>query len=255
MQVSDRVISRPVSAGTYVPIDQQFNKALVWGGELVFAFTGIAHIDGMPTSEWVAHFQARDAPGGLYELADALASAFQSPKLKYSPLAIIGCGFGRIQGIVQPYRVIVSNCIRDGHWNSRVAEAFQVELGIKSSDDPVHVLCMPEWLSTQDTADLRRQLRSAIRHDKLVAAAEMCCRAIWKVAARTRAVGRDVLVVSFPKVYEDLPNGQYMLLNGIPSASAPRFLYVTPYGASDIQYMPISTGPSGVITGGEIRRL
>jgi hypothetical protein len=283
MQASDRRLTDR----TGHLVDNHANKAIVWGGAVTFAFTGLAGIGSERTDIWMAKAM-RHANGLPGALDNVCKQAQKHPRIRQKPLAIVGAGVmhdphtkheGRDR--IMPTICWAGNCLDDrgnpapvnGNWTAggrwiEVDEPFLLHVaGQQLEAEELSQLLAA--LNTASSAGEGPALVAALLRDTIRAVS--VDRSTPERHRRARTVGKGVLITCLPYttigpipiggqlqpalfIPED-PNdlggfevGQSRyMLASEPRLDAQTFMYVPPDTNRGIWRGPTWTWPRGMV--------
>jgi hypothetical protein len=282
LQVSDRRVTwvRGPHAGHLA--DDARNKALVIGGHLAFAYTGLAEIGVERTDDWLLGslegIQRLDIRTVSERIAAQASGAFAT--LPLSPAekrhAFVGVGWmahgtpprdlepERAQqalfAALRPAIVAISNALDDRwDWLSEAEATFRIlvrHLAVQGGG-PLAFASAGAALTPGESADLTRVLnRLTERVHGAVPYLRVLAAMIRRVAARTSTVGRDLMVTLLPRNAVGR-TGVTIPLGGTIPADAVSTFYLPDGSRTPLQYGPhyfdrfMQSKGMQVITGGD----
>jgi hypothetical protein len=266
IQVSDRrfTYTKPGKPPTY---DDEQNKAVLFCGRLMFAFTGIGDLGmGRETDLWLAERicdvirEAGPTPVDQGTLLQGLAtkSTEQFRRLRYRGRrhAFIGAGWARFNPTnpevparveeFQPYLALVSNFHDDSARQlDKASDDFSLWVRVLQPDEGGFVLDVPKHLSSDEAKQLTAALAAADGARDPEAMMNIVGGRIRDVAARVDEVGEGLMINCLPRASLAGPPGIMALASG-PLAEAQTFLYVPPSGDTTVQLGPVTTCGTGI---------
>lgn len=169
-QVADRRLT-DVASGRVVSRDT--NKAILFAGCLLFAFTGPARLQGKDTASWIADQLAcdRDPNEALAHLPGAIDTALRGVRRDVRAFALDGVGWAldRQTGLVGPRLLRFSNCIDpEGVWTGRLDDPVGVFDGVMKPGVLVNMReagqPVPRAVGQFWERQVRRRIRLGRRH-------------------------------------------------------------------------------------------
>jgi hypothetical protein len=248
VQASDRRLTR--SDGRLA--DDEANKATVFCGHWMIAYTGLAELGpAVPpgnrprTDVWLATLLSDpklSAKDGFDRVATAAEQELQGVRLpmeqKRHTFVCVGWGRSdRVLGELWPALVVISNHV-DAKGNERpVSSAFTVD-GVMLNPERRHYWAPHgQVLFGDEMIHLNRLIKKAVRRESPLAVGLLLARQIRAVAARNKLVGNSIMLGIFPKT--DVPaDGVSISLSGPPDANRLSFAYLPRDVDSIIQYAP-----------------
>jgi hypothetical protein len=256
VQVSDRRLTKLDGSLD----DDETNKAVLFLGHFVFAYTGLAYVGQTRTDRW---------------LVDRLASAFQQSKPNIgAAIGIIATeasqAFQRISGRerkrhefvavgwgtfqaepdrLRPSILRLSNTLDEtGNWLPQAKRHFELIPTFLQNDEPFGFLASGQKLSDAEEASIRRNLGRSLAHGRGPGAvARLLTTLVRIVASRNTRVGKSMLINVLPiravgkQGASGVPTNEELPLSHLSSRTEEAtFLYV----AAD--HSPRSYGPNAV---------
>lgn len=263
IQVSDRRFTY-LRGASVLRRDDENNKAVLFCGRLMFAFTGLGDL-GMErqTDLWFAHricdvIAEANQPGDQASVLNGVRAKatdlFRKPRYRGQRHAFIGAGWARFNpnrpdapaspDEMQPYLALISN-FHDGQRELPTAST-EFSLLVRILRAEVLVFDTPNHLASDETQQLTNEL--AAEHRDPVAIVNALARRVRMVAARDQNVGEGLMINYLPRSALASPDG-FMAMAGGPLADAQTFLYVPPSGDTTVQLGPVATCGGGVMSG------
>jgi hypothetical protein len=260
VQVSDRRLT--YSDGRI--FDDEANKAVVFCGRVVFAYTGLGYLGRQRTDAWLTQALVNARTESLSVALDAVArqanDRLRSIHLAkvHKRLAFVGVGWSiqRHAPFLRPIICSVSNAhADDGSWLPEAEAEFMVRYSIGPEQPSYNVVSSGYLLPAKQASLVRRSIRRCFdRGTGPEPAARLLVRAVQAVSVVERTVGSRLMVSCVPK-HAVLHPEQQMLTNLDPSSDlttrgTASFAYVYASRNEAIQY-----GPNGACNGEGFRDL
>lgn len=245
LQVSDRRLTTPIGG----VVNDDANKAVLLFHAMVFAYTGLAEIEGQRTDVWLTHTMrtAQSIPEAISLVADSATEAFKSVPLAYRMHAFAGVGWGRFDrdGPLEPLYAKVSNFYDAQGRQLPNAQPSFIATVSRLGGERYGLAAVGQSLQQDEVIRLRRYVRRACaKEPRPEAVGRLLATQVRQVAARNRAVGAGLLVNCLPRPTEQ---GTVTLKAGNPSLKSDTFLYV-PAGTSEgWEYPPQVILPGGTV--------
>ena len=265
IQVSDRRFTY-MRGRELVKRDDENNKAILFCGRLMFAFTGFGDL-GMErqTDVWLANRicdviaetkQPGDQANVLQGIGAKTTDLFRKPRYRGQRHAFVGAGWVRFNadlpgtpaspGEMQPYMALISNFHDEARELSTASSEFSVFVRVLGLDENVLVFDAPHHLSSIEMQQLTSELTAADRAP--VTMVHALAGWLRTVAARDPNVGRGLMINYLPR--SALAPGQaFTAIASGPLADVQTFLYVPPSGDTTVQLGPVTTCGGGVMSG------
>lgn len=236
-------ISGPLAGTTAT--DKQ-NKAVVICDLLAFAYTGLAQVGNLPTDRWLLELAARVVPFDPQAVCETIASEATTQFRTISGVdkrhAFLGVGWATFasHGDLCPYAVAISNALDpSGKWKSKPTPTFAITVLPLSVKRAFAIASVGQPLRADDVQAMRRTLKEATR--RKIAPVEYVrtlANAIWRVADRNSAVGRNLNAVYLPRPREGAPTGLTIPLGVRTPSDGATALYLPSDGADPVIYAP-----------------
>jgi len=263
IQASDRRLT--FTDGTVA--DDEANKATVFCGHWMIAYTGLAEV-GPPapprnrprTDVWLA--QLLSDPGlSAKEGFDRIARAAEQ-EIRSIPLAgeqkshaFVGVGWiaRRREGREEPWpaMVVVSNYLdAKGHVTAPPADRFAVDAIQLNPKRRYYWSWAGQQLSGDEAVALNRLIKKAVGRERPLGVALLLAGQIRAIAARNPAVGESLMIGVFPRT--DVPaQAVSMPLTGPPERDRLSFVNLPKQSDSPVRYAPNVACGGMVIVGAE----
>ncbi|MBM3167011.1 MAG: hypothetical protein FJZ94_06165 [Chloroflexi bacterium] len=273
VQVSDRRLTK--NGKLY---EDNANKAIDFCGQMAFAYSGLAELEGMRTDLWLANVlsspSARALPEALTAIRDRASECFRHLPYPYSPQqkiqSFVGVGWASLaeeassqpistqQKDFQPILIEITNYRNEqGDLLSHARDEFTIHSSTIKESHSVALFVAGQSLYKSEGDKLKRKLTQAI--DKQAGPWSMIrlmAQTIHEVSRRNSAVGKNLMAVSIPKsAIEHNHNiinihGQkaYVVFSMVPQKDVRTFWYM-PDGKNDgVEYGPILVCGGNVLT-------
>jgi hypothetical protein len=231
--------------------DDNRNKLVVCEGNVVFGYTGLAHLGGVYTDQWLLERLAKLTRERLddklqtlaRQVRDAVARRGDVPR-NQRRIAILGIGFGQgsQEEQLRPFFCLISN-FHGENWRAQ-----------QSSFEGIRLLCRPlsqgetlayESVGQELTMDQEQLVRR--RMSRLSERARLSGRtiipilaaAIRGVARHNAHVGRHLLAVAIPR--NSVKLGSFALTAGTGNEDNMTFLYLPDGSSTGMHYGPAAT--------------
>lgn len=290
-----RVVAQASDRRTTLPSgrvqEDEHNKAVFYCGHTVWAFTGVARLDGMPTADWLGETMA---PATIFEAAcsrvarGAQRAARQVPwtsgvreaeRAQLRRLAFVGVGISEHDLIggrwvrLPPFpllKVISNFMMPSGERLSAALHDFVTYSQRLGPQDDVVLHEAGQQLPDDIRCRLTRQLLRAVRADAGPGAlARLLGVAVQEVHDRGNvAVGRSIMTAAIPyngrtpgdpsfqgglwPLEPPADDGEYFRV-GIGDAPALRYFYLPGSRAERVHYVPTSACTGVIMTGGRMQ--
>jgi hypothetical protein len=268
IQVSDRRLTN--SRGEVVEDNE--NKAIDWGGQVAFGYTGLARILSKPTDYWLSEvLLTNTSPLGSISLTDAIENArakatkdFKRINVKnqeWKRLTIIGVGW------VQPFDEIknkktlfdmnknrpvicwISNCLDDkGNILSEPNQEFKTKMIlVEQFRYDFLLLAIGQQVSADKLILLRHNIARCLKHKGVgpEPVGRFLVETIRSVSKENITVGSSVMVACIPKSSLirsriPMPDGSmgYLVFSSKPQRYNRTFLYVPDGQDEGVNYGP-----------------
>lgn len=268
IQVSDRRLA-DLRSGR--PVNDNRNKAVQLGRNLVFGYTGLAELDGQPTDEWLQavldralrkhgdRFKAIEVVRGE---ATAAFSRIRLPaNMKRHAFCAVGWGCFPGETTVEPFMYVVSNFAQDDRLLDEALPAFDLRR-VRPGRSALAVFPLGQTLGERPLEELcRNLLRVLKRAGGAAAAARMITESMRALASQNPLVGKSLLINVLPKpqsaslggpqITAAMPPPDARVLSdyfaGAISSTDPSFLYLP----AEMDDRPIAWGPA--LVGGAVQ--
>lgn len=275
IQVSDRRLV-DLSTGTPVPVEDDQNKAVLFGSIMTFGYTGLAKIENKKTDIWLtevlsdpAHRSLKDAIEAVRDRATCYFRSIRRPRgWQQSRFqiakrhAFVGAGWIKQSAgaTLSPTVILISNYQagnKHGHLLAEANNEFEIWLSpeLKKSDKCFFLLTGQQPVSAEDkmyVRELNRNLKRCASKDvspKTILS--LLSVIIRRFAARYKTVGNNLMAVSLPKATAERGNlslGEKqatLIVSSLPVNGAPTFLYIPAEQNKGIEYGPNVAFPGG----------
>ena len=268
IQVSDRRLTNLKGE----VIEDNENKAVDWGGQVAFGYTGLATIQSRPTDYWLSEaLLGSVSPQGTVSLNEAIESVrvkatsdFKKIPAKYKRwkrLTIIGVGWVQLFDTkeTKPAICLISNCIDDkGNDLVEPKEEFSAFLFIYNQlPDGFVAVTIGQQMSLDKASSLKRNITRCVKRKGIgpKPIIRLLFETIRDVAKDNVAVGKSIMVACIPK--ESLRSSRirmsdgsiaYLVLSSKPRKFDRTFLYVPDGQDEGVEY-----GPNFVLGGSWLR--
>jgi hypothetical protein len=207
VQVSDRRLTK--LDGSLV--DDEANKAVLFVGQFLFAYTGLAHVGRVRTDDWLVealgHAFQQSRPNVTAAIGAIVAEASQAfqriPGRQRKRHEFVAVGWGTFRA--EPHRLRpsilrVSNALDDdGKWLRQAKRHFELVPLILDDGEPFRFLASGQPLTDQEEASVLRNLQRCLAQGRGPGAvARLLAVLVRVVAARNTAVGRSLLINVLP---------------------------------------------------------
>lgn len=265
IQVSDRRFTYTRGAKV-LRRDDENNKAVLFCGRLMFAFTGFGDL-GMErqTDLWLANricdvIAEADQPSDQGTVLNGVRAKstelFRKLRYRGQRHAFIGAGWARFNpnqpeaptspDEMQPYMALISNFHNEQQELSTVSPEFSLFVRALRADEKVLIFDAPNHLSSIEMQQLTNELAAADRNP--LAMVNALAGRIRVVAARDQNVGEGLMINYLPRTALGSPGAFTAVASG-PLPDVQTFLYVPPSGDTAVQLGPVSTCGGVVISG------
>jgi len=246
MQASDRRVVAVNRAEKIVARRDERNKAIFVAERMTFAYAGHADIGGLDTAEWFQQRLAtRMSDGGtieeaLAEVAEMLTQYFRSLPADVDDRRHAFAGVGWTVAEVSqrsPFLVTMSNSLTSGgEWLPTPRSDFAIQQETLDPGEPCRLSAAGIPLSEEMRGHIRARIASQLDDgDDPTGVARILIETIREVAAVNEAVGPGVMVNCLP-VAPGPPDGNVMLVGGLPERDVRTFTYVSS-GGFDGRYL------------------
>lgn len=257
VQVSDMRLWDPFRG---VPTDEHANKAVVFEGQLAFAFTGLSRLgreNEDVTDIWLAKALTPlgSDPRWIARLAEAANVKLRALHLaaRYKRLAFVGAGWARKTSSgssLQPISGVISNFGFPGSWRGDAADAFQARGAYLAQSEKYRIEAAGQDLTDPERKYLERQVgRCVQRSTGPGPVARLLLYQLRRVAARSSSVGNGAMITSLPR--KDIP-APMLIRAGPPDFSKATFLFVAPSSGEAITYAPSFASKRITVVRGEV---
>jgi hypothetical protein len=207
VQVSDRRLTKP-DGSLY---DDETNKAVLFLGYSVFAYTGLAYVGQARTDEWLVDrlasaFQQNKPNAGavIRTIAAEASQAFQRiPGRERKRHEFVAVGWGTFPAEpdrLRPSILRLSNALDEtGKWLPLAKRHFQVVPTFLRDEEQFCFLASGQELCNTEEASIRRNLARSLAHGRGPGAvARLLTTLVRIVASRNTRVGRSMLINVLP---------------------------------------------------------
>jgi hypothetical protein len=196
IQVSDRRLTWP--DGTLA--DDKSNKAVVWGGSSMFAYTGFARLDAVHTDLWLAQVLLSCTTLDDAEAEIATQASRAVKRIGVTPLRRWHAFVGVTWIGEAPVVLSISNFQDDqGKWRPDALERFTVVRLPLVDKSRLHIAGQ-RLSETEEDALTSRITELLTRDAEPSAIADRLLGEVRRVATTNERVGSDVLVSSLPRL-------------------------------------------------------
>jgi hypothetical protein len=272
-QVSDRRLVW-LEQDRVVRSDDERNKAVVWCGRLVFAYTGLGELGvERQTDLWLANRLSKIdqpvAPGRevdqahlLGRLAEHCTEYFNGPRIGRIEETLrrhgfVAVGWARFAGErdFSPYIGVVSNFEAGNDRELPSAERrFRVALVRLGRERDFEISAVGHRPSPDELERFAGTV-SEIRGD-VYGAVELLATKVREVADRVDTVGRGLMINVLPRSAVRAGQAEHALILSGPREGTATFLYVPPHDdLPGVSYGPVSVCAGSVMSGFEARPL
>ncbi len=265
IQVSDRRLTK-LDGSIF---DDDSNKAVLFCGHVVFAYTGLAFVGHERTDTWLTNQLAKARTGLLPEAVQAIANKatedFKKIRLGRSAkrTAFVGVGWVTVKDRTRPAPVIVtiSNALTDeGSWRTEANDEFTFQINIGPDQRSCNLVCSGQSLSQARSKSLRRKISQCLnRGVGAESVARILVDEVLNLAQTNRAVGSNLMVTSLPVDCCISPHNPFLTdLSPNSTLTMPNnasFKYVSQDGQSVVQYAPNCANIGQVMTDMKLTRL
>lgn len=238
IQVSDRRVTEYPSGRV---VNDTTSKTTLFGGRVLFGFTGLGRLDGEPTHQWMTKKLSEALtvpvegserfPWFAEQLDAALGQVHLPRQLErvVKRIAVVGVGYVRAEPDPRvpplPRYVVISNFHGDsGEWLPEARPTCRVEAETVRPPIPYRCYAAGANLTREERRRLDRLLnRCVARRTGAEPIARLLAEQVRAVAVRTPTVGKSLLVSSLPAA--EIPAGMMMRISR-PDFSEPTFLYL-----------------------------
>jgi hypothetical protein len=267
VQVSDRRFTYSRPDGSVSSRNDEKNKAVLFCGRVVFAFTGRGDLGPKRSTDlWLAERICdvlSEESGGdqgvvLERLAGKATHLFERA-YRGERHAFIGVGWARFGGSAsvapsdpdefQPYLACLSNFHdHEGRELEQVQTSFSRFLRVLAPGEGGFLFDAPRHLDATERSALLARLAAADAARSVEGLVEALADQVHAVASRDPGVGHGLMINILPRRALGEPGGMTALASG-PLADAQTFLYVPPSGDTTVQLGPVSTCGGTIMSG------
>ncbi|HEV2999370.1 MAG TPA: hypothetical protein VGW75_01430 [Solirubrobacteraceae bacterium] len=253
LQVSDR---RLTQVGSGRPVPGEFNKAVLFGNSVAFAYTGLAKIGRLDTDEWLADALAsgHDDNSSIVAVRDRATTAFRrlrcAPRWKAHAFVAVGWDKPPDNGGWVPWICWISNSMdAAGRWIRPPTDSFEAHSFVLRTTPDGRALALSFVgvpLTRTEHVSLMRDLKRYVNHGVGPAlVAERLVSQVRQVARRATTVSEEVMVNAIPLLPEQFDSGEMVALSSRPVLDALTFIRI-PAGETE----GVEVGPRGAFPGG-----
>lgn len=259
-QVSDKRITSLHNGSV---LDDDRVKAVQYCNQMVFAYTGLAELDGRPFHEWLVdvlgeHWSSLEE--AVKYVADALTQRFSlislSPAQKRH--AVVGVGWAQLDNEehLSPFQIVISNAMaRAGQWEPTAASEFHVR-GVELNNQSVYVSAAGAAMPPEVLVRLKRDLTNAVERGATPAAIiHLLAVQVRRAAQQNSTVGSQLIAMVLPR---DAVASNSSGLWGPPSLkserswSTPAFFHLSANSDQLVYTTPAFTCYGFTVYGGQI---
>jgi hypothetical protein len=199
-QAADRRLTLP-DGSLY---DDDTNKAVFFCGRVAVGFTGLAHMEGRPTAEWIAlcmkdASQTEAAMNQVAERGEQHLGKIATPDKR---LTVVATGWATNRGMLplRPFLCVASNCMTDSWgWELSAHDRMAVRYRFLEESSSHLVFVAGQNLTREEEVHLNRSVRRAVEHGATgIPLARLAGETIQAVARggdeRAKRVGRAMIV-------------------------------------------------------------
>jgi hypothetical protein len=252
VMVSDRRLTNGLTGEL---LSDAENKAVVLAGQLVLGYTGLARLDNLPTERWIIE-QLAGRPFAEYFqiLGQQTARALSVYRRKYRWHAYLSVGW-LLDSADQhvPVAVVTSNYIKeDGTMLREPSTRFTSFKVLLPNTEPVVVLSVGVPVQESAKVAIRRAIRRYQRQNpgRPQGIVHILGNALLGIAARDARVGRNVMVISFPR--KALPVTEVTMAFHDRSWEDRLIARYVGENSAVMQFAPAMIGPEVAIFGAEV---
>jgi len=256
IQVSDRRLTKIQGIGVGEIFDDDTNKAVLFCNTNAFAYTGLAHFDGVSgatTDDWLAEILSRFESNQILEVFAAISgeatAKFNQLRRTVDPAllrhAFVGVGWATFddEKAPRPYCMTISNGLdQNDEWLDVANSTFDFRIKPLEYRKEFEFVATGQTLLEYEKTQILRLLRECVRRNLGPDSfARVLVAGVRKVAKRNRAVGQNIMVTSLPRaVAETSERGAFLFstLDGKLDRTNPMFLYVYENSLLGKQYAP-----------------
>jgi hypothetical protein len=253
-------------------VEDNENKAVDWGGQVVFGYTGLARVLGKPTDYWLSEaLLVNISPQGTISLDEAIESVrakatkdFKRMVMKdkrWKRLIIMGAGWVQFFDTkqIKPSICLISNCIDDtGNYLVEPYDEFKINRFIfNEMPNGFITIAIGQQLNHAKGIALNHNISRCLKHAGIgpEPVSRLLIEAIRDVAKYNITVGCSVLVACIPK--ESIHSSRIRMRDGsvayIVLSSKPRKFDRTFQYVPDGQDEGVEYGPNFVLGGSWLR--
>jgi hypothetical protein len=248
-QVGDR---RLVWSGGRV-VESEVNKLVLYAGRVAFGYTGLAHLKGATTEQWLMEVLGRresaTLPLALRTLAEEATKAIGGRDSSTYRLAFAGVGWSHeAPGVFRPLLCRVSNFHeKNGETASSPNKRFSVFVRFLRRGERFRYIATGQNVPSSLSDFLKKRIRQYIKGGKSRSLPlTTLVKVVRGTAVKNPSVGLNLLSVCIPKPTGDGGRSNRLLVTtGPPELDHPSFQY----WPADL-WDGISHGPSVVVPGG-----
>lgn len=227
------------------------NKLVICEGNVVFGYTGLAHLGGMYTDEWLTetlskltHERLDDKLETLAKMLRATVASCTDVPSNTRRIAILGIGFARepAHESLRPFFCLLSN-FHGENWRPQSSPFDQIRLLCRplAENDSLEFESVGQKMPPDDEQTLLRQMSRLSDTERLNGRTmiPILAHAIREVARNNNAVGRHLLAVAIPR--NSVRPGQFLLTSGTGNEDNPTSLYLPDGNSIGEHYAPAIT--------------
>jgi hypothetical protein len=287
IQVSDRRLSY-ICNGRIVPVEDDQNKAVLFGNIAVFGYTGIARFPQYDKKEnktvevnfdgWLADSIRRagsiagiDAYVFIRDELTKLFCKFNIPKNQKHHEVVCAAWMKSSldNNKLEPAITLISNCHKEDQFNNLLAVAddkFNLWRSGVVKDDEIILQITGQQPTSKEAKKIIIELKRTLKKfcekkisPKLVAGAMAI--SIRKIAENNSAVGKNLMISFLPKPSDSMSNFNFngqpanIIISSLPEENAPSFFYLPENSKEKIQYGPITVFGGNILSNFEITYL
>ena len=199
-QAADRRLTLP-DGSLY---DDDTNKAVFFCGRVAVGFTGLAHMEGRPTAEWIALCMkdASQTEAAMNQVAERGEQHLRKIATPDKRLTVVATGWTTNRGMLplRPFLCVASNCMTDSWgWELSAHDRMAVRYRFLEESSPHFVFVAGQNLTREEEVHLNRRVRRAVEHGATgIPLARLAGETIQAVARggdeRAKRVGRAMIV-------------------------------------------------------------